>query len=100
MYRVIRCNHNYLSMATATRVLTEALTATACKYGMALHRKGPKCHSEIQRNNMFSFPHHAFITRGSTLGYKLQRFIVGSESITSTWHKRVANIQVEIAVIS
>ena len=39
----------YLSMATAASVLTDALTATPCKYGAALHRNEPHHHSVNQK---------------------------------------------------
>ena len=37
---------DYLSAATAARVLADALTATGCRYILALHRKAPNSHSE------------------------------------------------------
>ena len=37
---------HYLSKETAANVLTEAPTATAWRYGMALHKNDPYSHSE------------------------------------------------------
>ncbi len=53
MRSFVKLKVSYLSTATAAKVLTEALTATPCRYGATLHNRAPNHHSEKDKHKYY-----------------------------------------------